>query len=99
MYNNNNNNINNNKQVVNELTYFCTKKFNAIISGIGKTTLVHKICKKLESSTFPIKGFYTEEVRSGRRRIGFDIVTLDGKRAPLARLRYVLYKLYILYLN
>ena len=35
-------------------------------------------------------GFYTEEVRersSGGRgfRIGFDVVTLDGVRAPLAR--------------
>jgi nucleoside-triphosphatase len=30
-------------------------------------------------------GFYTEEVRQGGRRIGFDVVTLDGRRAPLAR--------------
>lgn len=41
-----------------------------------------------------VRGFYTEEVRgpgSGARgrgrgaRIGFDVVTLDGKRGPLAR--------------
>ena len=36
-------------------------------------------------------GFYTEEVRtssSGGRgsRVGFDIVTIDGVRAPLARI-------------
>lgn len=30
-------------------------------------------------------GFYTEEVRERGRRIGFDVVTLDGRRGPLAR--------------
>ncbi len=30
-------------------------------------------------------GFFTEEVRRRGRRIGFDVVTLDGQRAPLAR--------------
>ncbi|PSN48931.1 Cancer-related nucleoside-triphosphatase [Blattella germanica] len=56
------------------------------ISGIGKTTLVQKLCDKLANSSVPAKGFYTEEVRSGQKRIGFDIVTLDGKRGTLARI-------------
>ncbi len=30
-------------------------------------------------------GFYTEEVRQRGRRVGFDVVTLDGRRGPLAR--------------
>lgn len=30
-------------------------------------------------------GFYTEEVRQGGERLGFDVVTLDGRRGPLAR--------------
>jgi hypothetical protein len=30
-------------------------------------------------------GFYTEEVRAGGERQGFDVVTLDGHRGPLAR--------------
>ena len=30
-------------------------------------------------------GFYTEEVRGHHGRTGFDVVTLDGQRAPLAR--------------
>lgn len=41
-----------------------------------------------------VQGFYTEEVRgdSGRPggrgpRIGFDVVTMDGTRAPLARVQ------------
>ncbi|KAJ9601543.1 hypothetical protein L9F63_000286 [Diploptera punctata] len=55
--------------------------------GIGKTTLVQKVCKKLENCNAPLKGFYTEEVRSGGWRTGFDIVTMDGQRAPLARKR------------
>ncbi|XP_055003359.1 cancer-related nucleoside-triphosphatase isoform X2 [Sorex araneus] len=33
----------------------------------------------------PIDGFYTEEVRQGGRRIGFDVVTLSGMRGPLSR--------------
>ncbi|KAJ8985615.1 hypothetical protein NQ317_015108 [Molorchus minor] len=56
--------------------------------GIGKTTLVKKIINKLSTLQYPQKdvdGFYTEEVRNNNRRIGFDIVTLDGQRAILAR--------------
>lgn len=30
-------------------------------------------------------GFYTEEVREAGERVGFDVVTLDGRRGPLAR--------------
>lgn len=30
-------------------------------------------------------GFYTEEVRQRGRRVGFDVVTLDGQRGVLAR--------------
>jgi len=54
--------------------------------GVGKTTLVRKVCKLLRDTGIPSKGFFTEEVRNGRRRIGFDVVTLDGKRGALARL-------------
>lgn len=33
------------------------------------------------------RGFYTEEVRrkGGGERTGFDVITLDGRRGPLAR--------------
>ncbi len=30
-------------------------------------------------------GFYTQEVREQGRRVGFDVVTIDGARGPLAR--------------
>lgn len=50
--------------------------------GVGKTTLLRQA---LEHCPLPAAGFYTEEVRAQGVRIGFDIVTLDGQRAPLAR--------------
>ncbi|XP_059691476.1 cancer-related nucleoside-triphosphatase isoform X2 [Gavia stellata] len=53
--------------------------------GVGKTTLIQKVTQALKSSGIPIDGFYTEEVREGGRRTGFDVVTLSGKRGPLSR--------------
>lgn len=49
--------------------------------GTGKTTAV----KKLAESIKGCRGFYTEEVREKNVRIGFDVVTVDGYRFPLAR--------------
>ncbi|KAH8360609.1 hypothetical protein KR200_010094 [Drosophila serrata] len=56
--------------------------------GVGKTTLVRRICSKLSEKNHLLKGFYTEEVRedSQGQRIGFDVVTLTGKRGVLARI-------------
>uniref|UniRef100_A0A8C8SD11 Nucleoside-triphosphatase, cancer-related n=1 Tax=Pelusios castaneus TaxID=367368 RepID=A0A8C8SD11_9SAUR len=53
--------------------------------GIGKTTLIQKATEALKSSGIPIDGFYTEEVRDSGRRIGFDVVTLSGRRGILSR--------------
>ncbi|XP_052767325.1 cancer-related nucleoside-triphosphatase-like [Mya arenaria] len=53
--------------------------------GVGKTTLCKKVCEKLESLNFECQGFYTEEIREDGQRVGFDVITFDGKRAPLAR--------------
>ncbi|XP_066092324.1 cancer-related nucleoside-triphosphatase isoform X1 [Saccopteryx bilineata] len=53
--------------------------------GIGKTTLIQKASEILKSSGVPVDGFYTEEVRQGGKRIGFDVVTLSGLRGPLSR--------------
>jgi nucleoside-triphosphatase len=53
--------------------------------GVGKTTLVKRVVVKVRD-VVRCSGFVTEEVRSGEGdRIGFDIVTLAGERAPLAR--------------
>ncbi|XP_030770762.1 cancer-related nucleoside-triphosphatase [Rhinopithecus roxellana] len=53
--------------------------------GVGKTTLIQKASEVLKSSGVPVDGFYTEEVRQGGRRIGFDVVTLSGTQGPLSR--------------
>jgi nucleoside-triphosphatase len=51
--------------------------------GSGKTTLVRRALEALDA---PAGGFYTRETRdAGGRRAGFEIVTLDGQAAALAR--------------
>ncbi|XP_013011820.2 cancer-related nucleoside-triphosphatase isoform X2 [Cavia porcellus] len=55
--------------------------------GVGKTTLIQKASERLQSFGVAVDGFYTEEVRQGGRRTGFDVVTLSGARGPLSRVR------------
>ncbi len=50
--------------------------------GIGKTTLIQKVVEKIK---LPCQGFYTREIRDHQEnRVGFEIITLDGKTALLA---------------
>ncbi|MEG1255322.1 nucleoside-triphosphatase [Clostridium sp.] len=49
---------------------------------IGKTTILKKIVQMIGECN--CIGFYTEEVRNGFDRIGFDCVSLDGKRQRIA---------------
>jgi len=49
--------------------------------GCGKTTLIRQLIEELNLNA---GGFYTEEIRIGGRRVGFKIVTLDGKEDILA---------------
>ncbi len=54
--------------------------------GVGKTTLVERVVEQLRGSV-RLAGFTTTEVRDpGGQRLGFDIVTVEGKRGELARL-------------
>ena len=54
--------------------------------GCGKTTAVKKLVDELRASGESVRGFYTDVVLSGGRRVGFDIVSVpDGRRGPLAR--------------
>jgi nucleoside-triphosphatase len=53
--------------------------------GSGKTTLIKRVLEKLPRST---GGFYTEEIREDVTRVGFKIVTLDGKEAVLAHVDF-----------
>ncbi|KAL5713798.1 nucleoside-triphosphate phosphatase [Ranunculus cassubicifolius] len=54
--------------------------------GVGKSTLVMRILESLRNSnrSLKIQGFYTREVRLGTERVGFEVVTLDGKIGSLA---------------
>ncbi len=58
---------------------------NLLITGLpgtGKTTLIMKLAEKL--SDVNVAGFYTEEIRTGETRKGFEIVDLRGERALLS---------------
>ena len=50
--------------------------------GIGKTTLIEKLSEAL-TYLHPV-GFYTEEIREGGERKGFELVNLEGKRGVLS---------------
>lgn len=54
--------------------------------GVGKTTLTIRILENLKNAypNLKLQGFYTREVREGTERIGFEVVTLDGRKALLA---------------
>lgn len=54
--------------------------------GIGKTTALRRACERLPIA--PLRGFYTEEVRSGGVRQGFRLVTFDGERRVIADVRF-----------
>jgi len=49
--------------------------------GAGKTAIIKQA---LDKTRVKAAGFYTEEIRTGRIRQGFRIVTLDGQEAILA---------------
>jgi nucleoside-triphosphatase len=53
--------------------------------GCGKTTLIKRVVDKLARRT---GGFYTEEIRRRGERVGFKIITLDGKEAVLAHVDF-----------
>ena len=60
---------------------------NLLLTGpprCGKTTLVERVVEALEGQV-RFAGFLTREVRGGGDRVGFDIITLEGREAPLSR--------------
>ena len=63
-------------------------KKNILLTGrprVGKSTLILKVVERLKKEGSLPGGFYTNEVREGGSRIGFNIDTLDGKTGVLAR--------------
>jgi nucleoside-triphosphatase len=53
--------------------------------GCGKTTLIKRVVTEL---ALPAGGFYTEEIRERGQRVGFKIITLEGKEAVLAHVDF-----------
>jgi nucleoside-triphosphatase len=54
------------------------------LPGVGKTTLVKKLAGRLSGAH--AAGFYTEELRTGGARKGFEIVDLRGGRVLLSHI-------------
>ena len=57
--------------------------------GVGKKALCREVYEILKDKGIQTQGFYTEEVRNSPKgsRVGFDVVTLDWQRGPLARVK------------
>jgi nucleoside-triphosphatase len=53
--------------------------------GCGKTTALRRLIERL--ADLRLAGFYTQEVRERGQRVGFEAVSLSGRRALLAHVR------------
>lgn len=53
--------------------------------GVGKTTCLRRALERLGR---PAGGFFTEELRARGGRVGFALVTLDGRRAIFAHVHH-----------
>jgi nucleoside-triphosphatase len=49
--------------------------------GCGKTTLIRQVIARIPA---PVTGFYTQELRSAGRCVGFELITIDGQQRVLA---------------
>jgi len=52
------------------------------VPGVGKTTLITRLCDALKEST--VAGFFTIEIREEGMRKGFKLIGLDGREALLS---------------
>lgn len=54
--------------------------------GVGKTTVIRRVADGMPGRR-RLGGFFTEEIRAGRERQGFALVTFDGRRVLMAHVR------------
>jgi len=57
---------------------------NILVTGpprCGKSTLIERVVGRIQK---PMTGFFTREMRQGGKRVGFSIITMDGKESVLA---------------
>jgi nucleoside-triphosphatase len=52
--------------------------------GAGKTTVARRLVELLRAGGMEVSGFTTEELREGRRRVGFAVESVSGDRAVMA---------------
>jgi nucleoside-triphosphatase THEP1 len=60
------------------------KAKNILLTGppqCGKSTLIERLISHVDQ---PLTGFFTREIKERGRRVGFSIITLDGKQGTLA---------------
>jgi nucleoside-triphosphatase len=60
------------------------KAKNILLTGppqCGKSTLIERLVSHVDK---PLTGFFTREIKERARRVGFSIITLDGKQGTLA---------------
>jgi nucleoside-triphosphatase THEP1 len=55
-------------------------------SGVGKTTLLHRIAERLPH--LRMGGFYTAEIRECESRVGFRINTFTGRSGVMAHVAH-----------
>jgi nucleoside-triphosphatase len=53
--------------------------------GCGKTTVLRRLVERLGG--LRLAGFYTQELRAQGPRVGFEALSLSGRRVPLAHIR------------
>lgn len=53
--------------------------------GVGKTTLVERVVKRLNR---PVGGFYTREIRDRGRRVGFSLSTWEGHTGTMSHVDF-----------
>ena len=56
--------------------------------GSGKTTAARRLVERLRAANVPTTGFTTEEIREGKRRVGFRVEAVVGPRATLAHVAF-----------
>jgi nucleoside-triphosphatase len=56
--------------------------------AVGKTTVARRVADLLVEAGDSLAGFTTEELREGRRRVGFAVETFEGERATLAHVDF-----------
>ena len=55
---------------------------------IGKTTVIKKVIAGLQRGGIEVDGFYTEEIRKNKNRVGFKIIGLRGFEGILAHVEF-----------